>query len=294
MIIKTYPNKNLYGKYFLATEAPSDEVVTTEQPKPRRNVKVISVKPSNRYKDFTDINQEDEEEPKTQDNEQTDTSDKNESDVQDTQPEENLPEEQNTSPVVDGDNTNNEQPDDQPDTGEEDNTDFAGETEPNEESEENPETGDVDAEETGEEGPDVGGEDDFTASVDEGNPEEPSVDSGEQPTQNTNEVKSNAPGVEFDSTRKYNLFKEYMSLYNATDNYISKLENVLKNDYEENQIIRISVNNLREIKDILFDYMTIRFQLNSYIQSLLFYQKMVVAVQLVFNLLKSISNKSNK
>ena len=83
-----------------------------------------------------------------------------------------------------------------------------------------------------------------------------------------------------------------MSLYNACDNYISKLENVLKNDDEENQIIRISVKNLREIRDILSDYMTIRFQLNTYVQSLLFYQKMVVSVQLVFNILKTI--KSNK
>ena len=55
MIIKTYPNRNIYGKYFLATEAPDDEEVTEEQPKPRRNVKVISVKPSNRNKDFTQV-----------------------------------------------------------------------------------------------------------------------------------------------------------------------------------------------------------------------------------------------
>ena len=54
----------------------------------------------------------------------------------------------------------------------------------------------------------------------------------------------------------------------------------------------MSVTKLREIKDIIFDYMTIRFQLNSYVQSLLFYQKMVVAVQLVFNLLKSIAEKN--
>ena len=28
MILKTYPNRNIYGKYFLATEAPDDEEIT--------------------------------------------------------------------------------------------------------------------------------------------------------------------------------------------------------------------------------------------------------------------------
>ena len=109
----------------------------------------------------------------------------------------------------------------------------------------------------------------------------------------TVDILANAPGVELDSTRKYNLYREFMSLYNACDNYISKLENILRNDYDENQIILISVNNLREIKDIVSDYMTIRFQINTYVQSLLFYQKMIVAVQLVFKLLKSINSKKN-
>jgi len=41
--------------------------------------------------------------------------------------------------------------------------------------------------------------------------------------------------------------------------------------------------------------MTIRFTLNTYVQSLLFYQKMVVSVQLVFKMLASIKkNKPDK
>ena len=84
-----------------------------------------------------------------------------------------------------------------------------------------------------------------------------------------------------------------MSLYNACDNYISKLENVLKDDTIQNQIIRTSVNNLRDIKDIIYDYMTIKYPINSYIQSLLFYQKMKVSIQLIFALLKNSKNNSN-
>ena len=271
MILKTYPNKNLYGKYFLATEAPDDEVVTEDQPKPRRNVKVISVKPSNRGKDFTQIEdplpQSDDENPTVNPENSTDTSSEpdinNEEQVQpDTEP----------SEVSD---TNNDQDDVEDGPIDTDNTDF---------------TADIDSNnsDTGEDAPDVNSDNtDFTNNA-EGQP------APDNTTSNTSDNKPNAPGVELDSTRKYNLYKEYMSLYNACDNYISKLENILKNDFEENQIIRISVNNLREVKDILFDYMTIRFSLNTYVQSLLFYQKMVVAVQLVFNLLKSIKSNNIK
>ena len=279
MIIKTYPHKNLYGKYFLATEAPDDETITEDQPKPKRNVKVISVKPSNRNKDFTEFNDTEDQEI----DQQNDT--ENAPDVQTPTDDAEQPAgNQDTAPTVEGNDTNNETQEDQPDTGDEDTTDFTdGAADTSEED-----TGD----ETGEEpadSPDVDEDTtDFTDGADD--MDTPTDDQNSENTETT-DGKPEAPGVDLDSMRKYNLFKEYMSLYNACDNYISKLENILKNDYDANQIIRISVTNLREIRDILSDYMTIRFQLNSYVQSLLFYQKMVVSVQLVFNLLKSINSK---
>jgi hypothetical protein len=271
MILKINPKKNIYGKYFLATEAPDDEEteVTEEQPKPRRNVKVISVKPSNRRKDFTQVGND----PITPDTADLDDSvdiDETDYSVEDSetttdQPETDTPQATDEEPTADDEQTETlAQP-----TGE-DSVDF---------------TADSDAsDETGEDGPDTDGDEDFATdnNADNQTPEKPS----NAPQSET----MNRPGVELDSTRKYNLYKEFMSLFNACDNYISKLENMLRNDYEENQILRISVNNLREIKDILNDYMSIRFQLNTYVQSLLFYQKMVVAVQLVFKLLKSITS----
>lgn len=304
MIIKTYINRNIYGKYFLATEAPEDEEVIEEQPKPRRNVKVISVKPSNRGKDFTEVEEEPvEEENETPETEEStpDTEEKTSTDDITIEPTENTPDttEAEETPVEDNEpapeenetpetqettaDTNEEPVDEGPDIdGDEDFTDGADIA-----GEETPAEGD----ETGEEGPDTGSDEDFADGADNtGEEAQPTEDA--QPAQNTTPANNNAPGVDLDSMRKYNLFKEFMSLYNACDNYISKLETILKNDYEENQIIRISVNNLREIKDILSDYMTIRFRLNSYIQSLLFYQKMVVGVQLIFNMLRSINSDS--
>lgn len=287
MIIKTYLNRNLYGKYFLATEAPDDEEVTEEQPKPKRNVKVISVKRSNRGKDFSDVVEEPTEEET---------------------PEEEVPVEpvedvaDNTdfsADVETGDETEPVENEETPPANEEvpvepaetpDNAETGEPTEPTENpetpaTEEQPETIYVTADTADD-------NTDFSASVDDTGEEAAPTEETPPPQDNTTNTPNNAPGVDLDSMRKYNLFKEFMSLYNACDNYISKLETVLKNDYEENQIIRISVNNLREIKDILSDYMTIRFRINSYIQSLLFHQKMVAAVQLIFNMLRSI--KSNQ
>ena len=295
MILKTYPNKYIYGKYFLVTEAPDDEEVTENAPKPKRNVQVVSVKPSNRGKDFTQvgnpvITSNDTDTDGEIDTDDTDFgADQGQDDATQEAPpaETTQPAETTEDPTQDNQPAENtETQEDQPDTGEGDTTDFTDD-QTSDQGDEN---------ETGEDGPDLGGDEDFTADAGDGNDQnQQATDQNNTPPANQPAEKPNAPGVELDSTRKYNLFKEYMSLYNACDNYIGKLENILKDDNDENKIIRISVNNLREIKDILYDYMTIRFQLNTYVQSLLFYQKMVVAVQLVFNLLRSIkSNKKTK
>ena len=98
-------------------------------------------------------------------------------------------------------------------------------------------------------------------------------------------------GVDLSSTRKYNLYKEYMSLYNAIDNYISKLDGDIKDDLAMNQIIKVAVSKLREIKELTYDYMMIKYETNTYIQSLLFYQNLVISVQLVFKLLAKIKKK---
>ena len=288
MILKTYPNKNLYGKYFLATEAPDDEEVTEEQPKPRRNVKVITVKPSNRGKDFTVAGDPPIDPETVETNNEIDSDDTNYDIPDETTVDEIPPEEtpEDTGPEV---TNQGEQPDESnmPTTDEPETTDDTIDY-----SQDN--DGQSDDTDTTVDAPDTGGADDFSDTGDASATDTASVQTDGAPADTNNTpVKLNAPGVELDSTRKYNLYREFMSLYNACDNYISKLENILRNDYDENQIILISVNNLREIKDIVSDYMTIRFQINTYVQSLLFYQKMIVAVQLVFKLLKSINSKKN-
>lgn len=299
MILRIRKNTkpNLYGRYFLASEADDEE--TEEEVKPetatRRNVKVVTVKPNNRSKQFADVDISEEEtapetttddtgadEPVTDDN--TDYS------ADDT---ENTPDTTTDATPETGDVGGDNQEtgaDNAPETGDE--TDFS---DTGDDPNTTDDTGDAGDDANTDDAPETGDDTDFAdAAGDETGTEDGTIDDdGEDgANQGTSDEKAK-PGAEYDSTRKYNLFKEYMSLYNACNNYISKLENILKDDTLQNQIIRTSVNNLRDIKDIIYDYMTIKYPINSYIQSLLFYQKMKVSIQLIFSLLKNSKNNSD-
>ena len=287
----TKPNLYLYGKYFLASEADDEE--TEQEVKPetatRRNVKVVTVKPNNRSKQFADVDIGTEEETPEPDNAATETDAPATDDNTDFTADDTA---DNATPETGDAGGDNEQPntDDAPETGDE--TDFSNTGEdPNTQDDTGGETGgeDADAPETGDETDFADAAGDETGTEDDGATD----DGGDAAADQGNADEKAKPGAEYDSTRKYNLFKEYMSLYNACDNYISKLENVLKDDTIQNQIIRTSVNNLRDIKDIIYDYMTIKYPINSYIQSLLFYQKMKVSIQLIFSLLKNSKNNSD-
>ena len=95
------------------------------------------------------------------------------------------------------------------------------------------------------------------------------------------------PGLEYDSTRKYTLFKNFMSLSNAIDNYINKLEVKMGNDADETTLLKSATDKLREINDLCYDYITLKFEISTYVQSLLFFQKLVVMIQMVFDMINN-------
>lgn len=108
------------------------------------------------------------------------------------------------------------------------------------------------------------------------------------------EGEKKGPGLEYDSTRKYRLFQAFISLYNAINNYISKLENNVKDDITMNRAIKEATNRLREIRELCYDYMIIKFEISTYTQSLMFYQTLVVAIQTVFRMLSDLHNLDGK
>ena len=299
MIITTYKQEeNKYGRFFLATEAkPHVSHV-------HKNTKVLNISPNRGRRidfnkaaggdedyeeddttpaedediddtDFSNMSLEDDDEEDVGDDEttlDTDDTDFGDIDVDD--------EENNTDDMGDGG--------DGPDTG--DNTDFntddGGETQGDA-----PDTGDTNDGGSGD-SPDTGDGTDFTdTNGDEGG--DGSDPNGDNPNTD-NEDGEKGPGLEYASTRKYALFLNYEILLNALTNYINKLENNIGDDINTNKILKAACTKLREIKDLCYEYMLMKFELDTYVKALLFYQNAVIMIQSVFTLLKRIKVHKNK
>ena len=301
-IVKNSPNK--YGKYFLSFEAPGDD----EIPVKKSNTRVIDVKPNNRHRlDFTDgaeeieeIPEEPSEEIQGEDELDTDKSfdfsqDENEISADDS---ETSPEDDGTDPtVIDGDNPDNLQNDDlngetTPITNDGDNPDNLQNDDINNDTEPTVTDGDGETEVNVDDvnGPDVDNQEDFNSDMGE----EDMVDDNGQPIEGDQPPAEDAkkgPGLEYDSTRKYLLFENYVSLVNSINNYITKLESTMGDDMNENKIIKTVTSKLREIHDLCYDFMTMKFEISTYVQSLLFFQNAVIMIQLVFDLLEKTKKK---
>lgn len=268
--------KNKYGSFFLATEAPGDE----QQPK--SNVKVVSVPQNNRRKDFTAG---------------YDTTDDDLVDDNEPTPEENnVPDDQDFTA-----NTGAEEPAPADDGG--------ADTAPP------PEGGDQDftdgADAGGDSGGDAGAEGEGDVAVDdtagaddntdftdgaEGGDVDPNAappEGGDAPPPEGAPATQSGAGTDQDATRKYKLYLEYMSLYNSLSNYISKLEKIVRDDPEDNRIIGYCTKKFRDLKTLIFDYVTIKIVQNNYIQNLLFYEKLVASTQLVLKVLSNLGKLSN-
>lgn len=282
------PEKKRYGQYFLATEDENDESEETGGtvvPEPKFNTKLINIKPSNRGKDFTI----DADEPVPEEEPVEDTTPENDS------PDENMdftsdnpgvPQEDTSDVAPTIDDPSMTGPPDDP-TGDlmNDQTDF------NQYGEQPQPTGDdVEISTDADMNPDGEGDEpmtddqDFTSDA-EGNPD--MTDPNAAPPV----PEKKGPGLEYDSTRKYLLFKNYMSLSNAIENYAEKLTSCISDDIDRNKIVLKAIEKLHEINDLCNDYMLMKYEISTYIQSLLFYQNLVVMVQNVFGLLGKLPKK---
>ena len=305
MIITTYTQEeNKYGRFFLATEAkPHVSHV-------HKNTKVLNISPNRgRRIDFNkaaggDEDYEEDDTTPAEDEDMDDTDFSNMSleddDEEDVGDDETALDTDDTDfgdiDVDDEENTTDDMGDgtDGPDTG--DNTDFntddGGETQGDA-----PDTGDADSGGSGD-SPDTGDGTDFTdTNGDQGgdgsDPNGDNPDTNDDPNTD-NEDGEKGPGLEYASTRKYALFLNYEILLNALTNYINKLENNIGDDINTNKILKAACTKLREIKDLCYEYMLMKFELDTYVKALLFYQNAVIMIQSVFTLLKRIKVHKNK
>jgi hypothetical protein len=122
-------------------------------------------------------------------------------------------------------------------------------------------------------------EDDDTDNSDSG--EEDNTTDGEE-----NQV-DQAPEQNNDAFKKYSLYRDLVSLYNTVNAYIGKLESILKDNIEANLVIKTVTAKLRDVEDLMYDYMTIKFQSDTYIQALIFFESIIAIIGLNFKMLKN-------
>ena len=203
-----------------------------------------------------------------------------------------IEEDPNESNSPDSGNTGGGDDTDSPDTGDE--TDYTDTDETDVEDTTGEEDNDGD-DGDGPIEPDTGGDTDFSDSTDtDGDDADSDSGSDDIDSDSDSDENKKGSGVDYDSTRKYILLQNFISLINSLSNFILKLENVMGDDANVNKVIKTSVNKFREVKELCHDYLIMKFELNSYVQSLLFYQNMVVIIQSVFNLLEETGNITDK
>jgi hypothetical protein len=93
------------------------------------------------------------------------------------------------------------------------------------------------------------------------------------------------PGLEYDSTRKYLLFKNYISLINALDNYTTVLEEKMPENINKTYIFKLAIDRLKKIRELAYDFTIMKFEISSYIQSLLYFQNLIVNIQMIFDMI---------
>ena len=129
--------------------------------------------------------------------------------------------------------------------------------------------------------PDTG--DDGTDYNDEGD-----VDDGE--VDDTPDDNNNADSDK-ERPKKYSLYLRYIKLYNMIDTFSDKIRGVVKDDASQNAVINKVVDNLHDLYDCMYEYMTIKFMDATYMETVIYFETVVNCVRLNFELLRN--NKIN-
>lgn len=143
--------------------------------------------------------------------------------------------------------------------------------------------GDSDSDnDTGDESSDDDGDDEPTDYNDDSSDNNNSEDSNDSNNDSSNNNEDNAT-----KEKRYFTYRRFVYLYNSIDSFIEKLRNVVKSDPIENRVIQIVIDNLTNIHDNMFDYMTSKFKNASYVQILVYFETIISVIQLNFELLRN-------
>lgn len=129
-------------------------------------------------------------------------------------------------------------------------------------------------------------EDDTSSEGDDGG-----TDGGED---NSDNPDSGGNASNDEQVRKYALYKKFLKLDSTLGVIIEKLSSALSDNPDINQKYKIITNKVKTLKELLSQYMIIRFSKSSYIQSMLFYQRVMAAMEITLGILKELQKELNK
>ena len=273
MLKKIYIQDDAFTRYFCEAEGDDDTVSVTVAPRANRgtdyNDDTNNVTVSPRNNRGTDYSSDDTD----TDNEDTDNTDTNNEETTSTP-------ENNTTDDNNGPSTDDEGTDYTSDASDDNTEDDETTGDEGTDDEDTDDEGSPDGPDTGDEGTD------YTSAGDD-NDAEDNTDNEESPENNDSESEEDTQEKE----NKFYMYKRYMYLYNTIDEFISRIQLVVKDDVTQNAVIKTVTHNLTDLKQNMFDYMTLRYKSASYIQILLYFETAISIIKLNFELLRN--NKIN-
>lgn len=94
--------------------------------------------------------------------------------------------------------------------------------------------------------------------------------------------------------RKYSLYKKFTRLNETLDTICDSLSIMMSDNSEINQKYKTVAQKLKELNQLLSEYMILKFTSASYIQSMLFYQRSLAIVDINLNILKDLKKEVAK
>ena len=112
-------------------------------------------------------------------------------------------------------------------------------------------------------------------------------DDGNGQTEQPNEDENDGNKKDGEQRKKYVMYTRFIKLHSVIDRFITKLHTIVKNDVTENAVIKVVSNNLIDLKNNIYEYMTVKYKSASYLEIHIFYETAISCVRLNFSLLST-------
>lgn len=139
---------------------------------------------------------------------------------------------------------------------------------------------------------DDGGSDDVAIEPDDdsdsGSDDSGSSDASSDDSGDSEDSSEESPEDKEEAIHKQALFSKFQNLYESIGNYNAKLDEIVgKTDMTNHNYKEIN-DNLKQLRDFLYDYMIIKFKDASYTESMLFYQRSIAVVNISLDMLENV------